>query len=93
MKKIIPILILCMFLFCGLQSVVSHERIDNGFSLNSDDYKIHIAPIINPDLQNYQIINDNGKQTNEELKIYTVSYKTNSNDIEYYKKIKDEMSK
>ena len=90
MKKIIPLLILCLFIFSGLESVVSHEQIDNGSSLNSTDYKIHIAPIINPNLQNYQIIYDNGKQTDEELKIYTVSYKTNSNDIEYYKKIKEQ---
>ena len=70
MKKIMPFLIVCLFIFSGLKSVASHERVDNGSCLNSNDYKIHIAPITNPNLQNYQIINDNGKQTNEELKIY-----------------------
>lgn len=89
MKKIILFLIVGLFILSGLKSVASNERIDNGFCLESKDSKITVAPITYLNSQNYKIINDNGKQTNEELKIYSVSYKLNSKDIENYREIKE----
>ena len=90
MKKILSFLIICFFIFSGLQSLAFQERTDKELYLNSNDYKINIAPIINPNLQDCPIINDNSMQTNEELKIFSVSYKINSNDIETFNKIKEQ---
>ena len=51
---------------------------------------IHIVPITIPNMQGYQIINSNGVQTNEELKIYSVSYKQQFNEVEKFREIKEQ---
>jgi hypothetical protein len=90
MKKIISLIIVSFFVLSGLNVVATNENLDNGNLLKSNDSKINIAPITTPITQYYQIINDNGKQTNEELKIYSVSYKQHSKNFEEDKEIKEQ---
>ncbi|KYK22235.1 hypothetical protein AYK24_02475 [Thermoplasmatales archaeon SG8-52-4] len=90
MKKVIIFLIICLFIFSGMQGVASYERVDNNSFLNSNDYKINIAPITKPYSQICQIINKYGEQTNEELKIFSVSYNIYSSDQTDFKEIKEQ---
>ncbi|KYK29261.1 hypothetical protein AYK20_06120 [Thermoplasmatales archaeon SG8-52-1] len=90
MKRIIPFLIACLFILSGIQTVASEKIIEDESNLISNDFKIIIAPIRNPNSQNIRIINDNTIQTIEEPKIFSVSYKSNAYDIEYFKDIKEQ---
>jgi hypothetical protein len=90
MKKIISFLIVGVFILSGLNVVATNKNLDNRYFLEANDSKIHIAPITIPNTQDYQIINGNGDQTNEELKIYSVSYKQHSENVEKYREIKEQ---
>ena len=90
MKKIISFLIVGFFILSGLTVVATNKNLDNRYFLESNDSKIHIAPITIPNTQDYQIINGNGEQTNEELKIYSVSYKQHLKNVEKYREIKEQ---
>jgi len=90
MKNIMPFLIIGLFILSGLKAVATNNNLDNGLFLESNDPKIHIAPITIPNSQDYQIINGNGKQTNEELKIYSISYQQQSKNLENYGEIKEQ---
>jgi hypothetical protein len=90
MKKIISFLIVGFFILSGLNVVATNKNLDNRYFLESNDSKIHIAPITIPNTQDYQIINGNGEQTNEELKIYSVSYKQHLKNVERYRERKEQ---
>jgi hypothetical protein len=81
MKKILPFLIIILFIICGLNSIAIEKKIDYEFTFKLNDPLIYIAPISIPNTQEYLIINKNGEQTNEELKIYSISYKQHSKNI------------
>lgn len=85
MKKIIPFLIVCLFIFSGLNVVATNMNLDNKRLLESNRPKIYIAPITVPNAQDYQIINGNGKQTNEGLKTYSVTYQQHLRNVDNYK--------
>ena len=89
MKKIMPFLIIGLFILSGLKVVATNNN-DNEIFLELNDSQIRIAPITIPNSQDYKIINGNGKQTNEELKIYQISYKQNSKIVESYGEIKEQ---
>ena len=82
MKKIVSFLIVSFFILSGLNAVATDK---NNLELN--DSKIQIAPITVPNVLDYQIIKSDEKQTNKEMKFYSVSYKQTSKNIENYKKI------
>ncbi|EMR74861.1 hypothetical protein MBGDF03_00057 [Thermoplasmatales archaeon SCGC AB-540-F20] len=90
MKNIMPFLIIGLFILSGLKVVATNNNLDNGLFLESNDPKIYIAPITIPNSQDYQIINGDGKQTNEELKIYSISYQQQSKNLENYGEIKEQ---
>ena len=85
-----PFLIIGLFILSGLKVVATNNNLDNGLFLESNDPKIYIAPITIPNSQDYQIINGDGKQTNEELKIYSISYQQQSKNLENYGEIKEQ---
>jgi hypothetical protein len=78
MKKIILFLIVGLFILGGLNVTATNN---NSNIFESNIREIQIIPITIPNTQHYKIINDNGKQTNEDLKIYTVSYKQDLKNI------------
>lgn len=90
MNKIMPFLIIGLFILSGLQVAATTNHLDNDLSVASTDANIHIIPITISTSREYKIINGNGKQTNEELKIYTISYKQQSKNLENSKEIKEQ---
>ncbi len=90
MNKIMPFLIIGLFILSGIQVAATTNHLDNDLSVASTDANIHIIPITISTSREYKIINGNGKQTNEELKIYTISYKQQSKNLENSKEIKEQ---
>ena len=90
MKKIIPFLIVGLFILSGLKGVATDKNLTNEVNLESNNQKIHIAPITISNSQDYDIINGDGKQTSEELKIYSISYKQYSKNDENYIETKEQ---
>ncbi|KYK24747.1 hypothetical protein AYK25_01585 [Thermoplasmatales archaeon SM1-50] len=83
MKKIIPFLIVGVFLISGLQCMATEKKfkLDTEFPDLSNDSEIFIAPISQPCSPDYQMINKNGEHTNEEPEIHLISYRQNSKNI------------
>ena len=92
MKKIIPFLIIGLFILSGLQVVATTNHLDRELFVASTDANIQIIPLTISTSQDYTIINGNAKQTNEELKIYTISYKQQSTNLENSKEIKEQQT-
>ncbi len=79
------------FIISGLQGMATENIFNNEFTSKFNDYKIYIAPISIPNTQDYHIRNNNGQQTNEELKIYQVFYKQHTKDIKDTSEIKKQL--
>ncbi len=89
MRKIISFLIVGFFIFNVLNVVATNIHYNNDLSLDSNDYQILIAPISVPNLHDYKIIKDDGKQTDKEIKFYSIYYRHQSDDFEDLEEIKE----